>query len=120
MGFRFQTLEVYKLTLAISGDIFILLNELQNKREYVIADQLMRAFLSISNNIAEGSGSNSEKEFAYFLNIARRSVFECVNIMMILQLKGLIPIQVNEDFTEKLELISKKLQSLRNSILKKF
>lgn len=78
MGFRFQTLDVYQLTLKISGDIFILLNYLQKEREYVISDQLVRAFLSISNNIAEGSGSNSDKEFANFLNIARRSVFECV------------------------------------------
>jgi four helix bundle protein len=117
MAFRFQTLEVYNSTLAMSGDIFILLNELQNKREYVIADQLMRAFLSISNNIAEGSGSNSAKEFAYFLNIARRSVFECVNIMIIIQLKGLISSASKDDYNEKFELLSRKLQSLRKSIL---
>jgi hypothetical protein len=30
----------------------------------------------ISNNIAEGSGSFSDKEFASFLNIARRSVHD--------------------------------------------
>jgi len=117
MGFRFQTLEVYKQTLQISGDIFILLNEIQNKKEYVIADQLMRAFLSISNNISEGSGSNSEKEFAYFLNIARRSVFECVNIMTIMQIKGLISVETKDRYTEEFEIISRKLQSLRKTLL---
>jgi len=119
MAFRFQTLEVYRTTLEISGDIFILLNELQNKREFVIADQLMRAFLSITNNIAEGSGSNSEKEFAYFLNIARRSVFECVNIMTIMHLKGHLSNEAKDEYSEKFELISRKLQSLRKYLLKK-
>ena len=117
MAFRFQTLEVYKTTLAMSGAVFILLNELQNKREYVIADQLMRAFLSISNNIAEGSGSNSDKEFAYFLNIARRSVFECVNMMTIIHLKGYLSNEAKDEYAEKFELISKKLQSLRKSLI---
>ena len=117
MAFRFQTLEVYKTTLAMSAAVFILLNELQNKREYVIADQLMRAFLSISNNIAEGSGSNSDKEFAYFLNIARRSVFECVNMMTIIHLKGYLSNEAKDEYAEKFELISKKLQSLRKSLI---
>jgi four helix bundle protein len=117
MAFRFQTVEVYTTTLAMSGDIFIILNDLQNKREYVIADQLMRAFLSISNNIAEGSGSNSDKEFAYFINIARRSVFECANIMTIMQIKGLISAETKDRYNDEFEIISRKLQSLRKTLL---
>ena len=101
----------------MSGDIFILLNNLQSKREYVIADQLMRAFLSISNNIAEGSGSNSDKEFAYFLNIARRSVFECANILIIIEMKGTLSEVEKDVFYDKLDLISRKIQSLRKSLL---
>ena len=33
--------------------------------------------MSMSNNIAEGSGSNSKNEFKQFLNIARRSIPTC-------------------------------------------
>jgi four helix bundle protein len=117
MAFRFQTLVVYQETLELSGDIFILLDQLQSKREYVIVDQLMRAFLSISNNIAEGSGSNSDKEFAYFLNIARRSVFECVNMIIIIHMKGLISIELKNELITKFEQISRKIQSLRRSLI---
>jgi four helix bundle protein len=117
MAFRFQTLEVYQQTLELSGAIFMLLNELKSKREYVIVDQMMRAFLSISNNIAEGSGSNSDKEFAYFLNIARRSVFECVNMIIIIQRKGLISIELKDDLITKFDQISRKIQSLRRSLI---
>jgi hypothetical protein len=33
----------------------------------------------------EGSGSFSDKEFANFLNISRRSIFECANIIFALR-----------------------------------
>ena len=44
----------------------------------------------MSNNISEGSGSNSDKEFCHFLNIAHRSTFENANILILLQRKDLI------------------------------
>jgi four helix bundle protein len=46
--------------------------------------------MSMSNNIAEGSGSDSKKEFNYFLNVSRRSTFENANILIILNRRGLI------------------------------
>ena len=45
--------------------------------------------MSMSNNIAEGSGSSSKKEFAQFLNVARRSTFENANILILLAKRGL-------------------------------
>lgn len=46
------------------------------------------AGLSITNNIAEGSGSASAVDFANFLNIARRSIYEVANILMLLVRQG--------------------------------
>ena len=54
--------------------------------------------MSMSNNIAEGSGSNSKKEFRQFLNIARRSTFENANILILLEMRSLI----TREFSEKL------------------
>ena len=52
------------------------------------AGQLRGATLSITNNIAEGSGSVSDADFASFLNFARRSVFEVANMLMLLKRDG--------------------------------
>ena len=41
--------------------------------------------MSMSNNIAEVNGLNSTKEFYHFLNIARRSAFVNVNILILLR-----------------------------------
>lgn len=48
---------------------------------------LLLAYLII---IAEGSGSTSNKEFAHYLNIAHRSVFENANILVVLERRKVI------------------------------
>jgi four helix bundle protein len=82
--FRFQDFEIWKKAAGISGALFELADELDKKRFYRFAEQLRAATLSITNNIAEGSGSVSDADFANFLNTARRSVFEVANILILL------------------------------------
>jgi four helix bundle protein len=67
-----------------SGAVFAMADTLDEKRKFRFAEQLRAATLSITNNIAEGSGSVSKLDFANFLNTARRSVFEVANILIIL------------------------------------
>ena len=55
----------------------------KNIVEYSYRDQLNRAVLSISNNIAEGFGRRSKKEFKRFLNISLGSTYE-VNSMLLI------------------------------------
>lgn len=45
---------------------------------YGLIDQIRRASVTIALNIAEGSGCESDKEFARFLVIARRSAYEVI------------------------------------------
>jgi four helix bundle protein len=44
----------------------------------------------VSNNIAEGSGSNSTKEVLSFLNISRRLTFENANILIVMEQLNLV------------------------------
>lgn len=79
--FRFEQLDIWKEALLLSESLFDYADKADDKRLFKFAEQLRSATMSISNNIAEGSGSFSDKEFANFLNISRRSVFECANIL---------------------------------------
>src|SRR4051812_28154643 len=81
--FRFQNIEVWRRAADLSGRLFKLAEKLDERRYFRFAEQLRAATLSITNNIAEGSGSASEADFANFLNTARRSVFEVANMLMI-------------------------------------
>ena len=75
--FRFENMDIWKDAISISDLLFDYADKAEEKRFYKFAEQLRAATMSISNNIAEGSGSFSDKDFAGFLNISRRSVFEC-------------------------------------------
>jgi len=86
--FRFQDLEIWQRGAAISGKLFKLADKLDERRYYRFAEQLRAATLSITNNIAEGSGSVSDTDFANFLNIARRSIFEVANMLIIFTREG--------------------------------
>lgn len=82
--FRFQDMEIWRRAAAFSKELFRLADQLDARRRYRFAEQLRAAVLSITNNIAEGSGSSSTAEFANFLNMARRSTYEVANILVLL------------------------------------
>lgn len=90
MKFRFHDLEVWQLAIEIGDTLFDIADLLEAKKLYRFAEQLRGSGMSMSNNIAEGAGSNSKKEFRYFLNVARRSTFENANILTILNRRGLL------------------------------
>ncbi len=76
MKFRFQDLKIWQLAIDIADELFSIADDLEQKKPFRFAEQLRGACMPVSNNIAEGSGSDSRKEFKQFLNIARRSTFE--------------------------------------------
>lgn len=96
--FRFQDLKIWQLAIQIANELFDVADGLENKKLYRFAEQIRGAAMSISNNIAEGSGSSSKKEFIQFLNMARRSIFENANILILLQKRSLI----TDEFLEKI------------------
>ena len=65
--FRFMDLEIWRDAIEIGTVLFKLADDLESKRLYKFAEQLRAAGLSMSNNIAEGSGSNSKKRISKFL-----------------------------------------------------
>jgi len=109
--FRFQDLEIWRMAMEIADELFDIADELEGKRLYRFTDQLRGAGMSMSNNIAEGSGSASKKEFIRFLNFARRSTFENANILFLLRRRNLIE-------ENKLEVLLDRLDHLCRMIIK--
>ena len=57
---------IWEKAIEIGDKLFDIADKLERKRLYRFAEQVRAAGLSISNNISEGSGSFSKKEFAIF------------------------------------------------------
>ena len=113
--FRFENLKIWQDAIVLSDDLFDIADKAESEKLFRFAEQLRGAALSISNNIAEGSGFFSDKEFAYFLNIARRSVFECANILIIFHRRNLVTINVKSDLFIRLDFLSRKITNFRKS-----
>ncbi len=116
-SFRFTKLDIWKEAIALNDCFFDLADHLSKSKSFSVAEQLRGASLSISNNIAEGSGSYSDKDFANFINIVRRSAFECANITYVLFNRTVInETQLNE-YLERLDILCRKLTNFRKSLL---
>ncbi len=114
--FRFENLEIWQDSIALGDLLYDVADIADNKKLYRFAEQLRGASMSISNNIAEGSGSFSVKEFSNFLNYARRSVFECANILFIFRRRELISEDAKNDLYSKLLVLSKRITTFRRSL----
>ena len=114
--FRFEQLDIWKEANQASDILFDFADKADDKRFYKFAEQLRAAAMSISNNIAEGSGSFSDKEFANFLNISRRSIFECANILHIFQRRNKITTDERMKVYPNLIILSKKITNFRKSL----
>ena len=91
---------------------------IKGKVSYSLLDQLQRAALSISLNIAEGNGRFHKKEKLNFFYISRGSIFECVPIIQVLRSKNLLSEKEYQNLYSKLEILSKMISGLINSIEK--
>ncbi len=114
--FRFETLDVWKRSIETTDVLFDLADELEEKRKYRFAEQLRGAVLSVSNNIAEGSGSCSNNEFKQFLNYSHRSVFETANMVVICNRRKYIDDIERMKHLAELEQISKMIVGFSRSL----
>ena len=114
--FRFMDLEIWRDAIQIAEKLFDLADHLEEKRLYRFAEQLRGSGLSMSNNIAEGSGSNSKREFVNFLNIARRSTFENANVVIVIEKRGLMTEKVATELLQSLDRLCRKITNFQKTL----
>ena len=114
--FRFQDLLIWQRAIAVGNKLIDISEKLGELKKYRFAEQLRGAALSVSNNIAEGSGSNSAPEFKKFLNYAHRSVFENANIVLVLNLRSLVSDIDLSVLLEELDVLARMISSFSRSL----
>jgi four helix bundle protein len=115
--FRFQELDIWKKAVEIGLVLFEIADQLEDRKRFRFAEQLRAAALSISNNIAEGSGSASDRDFAHFVNMAKRSVFEVANMVLIFVRAGILTADPPRTLFHELEVESRMLEAFRKRLL---
>ncbi|GGF35246.1 four helix bundle protein [Echinicola rosea] len=106
---RYEDLEVYKRAVDLAVEVSLRTRLYPDFEKYSLTSQTNRAVYSISNNIAEGAGRNSDKEFDQFLGIALGSAFELDTQLVISNKLNYIE---ESDFMK----VSKDLEAIHNMI----
>jgi four helix bundle protein len=115
-SFRFQNLDIWRKATEIGMELFDIADELDKRHLHRFAEQSRATGLSMSNNIAEGSGSISKKEFRQFLNVARRSTFENASMIIIYQMRELISEEQKEHLLEELDQLCRMISGFVRSL----
>jgi len=118
MVFAFEKLNVYQKAVDFADEICTLTCKFPNGY-YFLRDQLNRASLSISANIAEGNGRFTKNDRKYFFGIARGSVQECVPLLELASRREFLNIESHKSLKNELEEIAKMLSGLINGLEKR-
>jgi four helix bundle protein len=87
--FKFESLEVWKAAVELYGIVVSTTEGLYRRNRGYLADQIRRAALSVSANIAEGTGREGLRESKQFFNIAKGSVYEVVSVAYVINAERL-------------------------------
>jgi four helix bundle protein len=105
---KFEEIESWKLSRELNLQLFRILD---SSKMYFLKDQILRASISIMNNIAEGFERQTNKEFKQFLFIAKGSAAEVRSMLYLINDLKIIDKQTFDDLTEKTIYISKLLSN---------
>lgn len=117
--YSFEKLDVWQKSKDFSVIIYKITKNFPSEEKFGISNQLRRASVSVASNIAEGSSRSSFKEQARFSEIAYGSLIEVLNQIIISYELGFIEQPEYDDVRIKIDEISNKLNSLRNSQLRR-
>lgn len=117
MSFKFEQLDVWKLSLEYSDSIYVLAEMLPESERYNLKSQIVRAATSVSLNIAEGSTGQSDPEQSRFLGMALRSLIETVACQRLISRRKYVN---DRNLMEKVDLqaqeLAKRLHAFRRSL----
>lgn len=81
--FSFENLEAYKVATELVVEVYKLQRKFPREELFALGDQVRRSASSITSNIAEGCGRNSNKEKIHFIEIAFGSLTESFSQLQI-------------------------------------
>ena len=115
--FIFERLETWQKAVAFADLVYRTTQSFPADERFGLTNQMRRAAVSISSNIAEGSSRFSKTDFARFLEIAAGSLFEVVSQAFIGRRQGFITEAEFHQLYTAAEEQGKMLSGLRRSQL---
>lgn len=117
--FNFEKLDAWQKAIDFADLVYNHTRHFPPDERFGLTNQMRRAAVSISSNIAEGTSRMSQTDFGRFVEIATGSVFEVVSQVFVGRRQGFLG---EEDFRamyKAAEEVGRMLSGLRKSLASK-
>lgn len=117
--YSFEKLDVWQLSRELKFEIYRISSHFPDDEKYGLVNQLRRSVSSITANIAEGAGRATDKDKAYFTNIAYASGLESLDHIITALDLGYLSEDSYSDLRCQIDVILGKLVNLYKHHLKR-
>lgn len=117
--FTYESLDIWKLSINYAKTIYKVTDTFPKSEIYGLTNQLRRAAVSISANIAEGSGASTVNDRLHYLDIAVKSALETTSEIQIALELNYLNEEVRNQLYEKTEKIIRKIRSYKSFLRNK-
>ena len=114
--FGFEKLDVWHKAIDFADEVYLATKSFPSDERFGLTSQLRRAVVSISSNIAEGSGRNSKPEFSRFVSIAYGSLMESVSQLHIAKRQKFLSDELFSTLIGKADQLARMLSGLKASL----
>ena len=111
--YSYKNLNVYQDAKSLVVDVYKLLKLFPAEEKYALCDQIRRAVISITSNIAEGMNRMSDKDKAHFIGVAYASMMEVDSQLEVSVELGYLTPELYNTLEEKIDCIARQLSALR-------
>ena len=114
--FNFEKLVVCQKAVFLADLVYSQTRNFPNEERFGLTNQIRRAAISISSNIAEGASRMSQADFSRFIEIASGSVFEVTAQAFIARKLNFLSEESFQSIYRGAEELSRMLSGLRRSL----
>lgn len=110
MAKKFEDLLIWSKSHGITVEIYKITKYFPKEELFCITNQIRRSSLSIENNIAEGFGRKTKKDFSHFLYMALGSLYETKSMIHLSFELMYIKLEKYKEIKKDLELLSYQIK----------
>lgn len=114
--FRFEKLTVWQSARALNRVIYRSTKSFPASEQFALISQLRRSSISISSNIAECAGRNSDRDFAHFLEQAYGSAMELASQVFLALDEGYLTAEMSEELLAEIQRLAAQVAALNRSM----
>lgn len=114
--FNFEKLETWHEAITFADVVYQLTRGFPAEERFGLTNQMRRAAVSISSNLAEGCSRSSRPDYARFVEIATGSLFEVVSQATVGRNQGFLTEENYQQLYQAAEKQSRMLSGLRKSL----